>query len=141
VATILVADDDPRNRLLLATVLEAYGHVVIEAASGIAALALAREHRPDLAIVDLNMPDIDGIGVIRRLRDDPATATVKVLINSATADPLGADAVGKMLVVDGVLPKPSDPLEIVRIVSAALSGERIDGTQERDRSTDEERQI
>ncbi len=66
--TVLVADDKPTGRELVRTVLENSGYAVIEAADGLEAVKMAREQKPDLIILDLHMPGIDGFGVIEELR-------------------------------------------------------------------------
>jgi CheY-like chemotaxis protein len=68
VARILVTDDDPDSRLMLATMLELAGHEVLVAADGREALRRFAEARPDLLVVDIFMPGMDGVQVIRELR-------------------------------------------------------------------------
>ena len=66
--TVLIADDKPTSRELIRTVLEGMGHRIIEAGDGIEALRCARESRPDLVILDIHMPGVDGFGVLSELR-------------------------------------------------------------------------
>ena len=66
-ATVLVADDEPAARRLLRRILEPAGYTVLEAATGKEAVAMAEEERPDLLILDITMPDIDGIETTRHL--------------------------------------------------------------------------
>ncbi|MGC2639850.1 MAG: response regulator [Acidobacteriaceae bacterium] len=82
---ILVADDRPSSRELLRTVLERAGYDVIEAEDGEAALEQARTHLPDLILLDLQMPRLDGYGVMERLRNDPGYAPPPVLALTASA--------------------------------------------------------
>jgi two-component system, cell cycle response regulator DivK len=83
--TILVADDLPAGRELVRTVLENSGYTVIEAGDGSEALARARETSPDLIILDLHMPHIDGFGVIEQLRREPQFFETPVVALTASA--------------------------------------------------------
>ena len=84
---ILVIDDDQAIAELVKINLELLGHQVTTANDGIKGLALAQQNRPDLVVLDVMMPDLDGFEVTRRLRSDPVTAGVPIFILSATADP------------------------------------------------------
>ncbi|MEO8453120.1 MAG: response regulator, partial [Gemmatimonadota bacterium] len=77
---ILVVDDHEPNRQLLADILEMQDHVVITATSGAEALASVAERQPDLILLDVNMPDIDGLEVCRRLRADLETASLPIIL-------------------------------------------------------------
>ena len=74
--TILIAEDYDDNRELLRLLLDAAGYHVREARNGQECLVLAREHHPDLIMVDLSMPELDGWGVFRELKADPLTAQI-----------------------------------------------------------------
>lgn len=76
---VLVVDDEPPIRRFLRTSLSAQGYRVIEAENGLAVLTLMANHPPDVIILDLGLPDIDGIEVIRRLRDGGSTVPIVVL--------------------------------------------------------------
>jgi CheY-like chemotaxis protein len=78
-ATILVADDNRANRDAMAALLETAGHRVLSSADGREAFERAREHRPDLVISDVLMPEMDGYELARRLQLDPATAGTVVM--------------------------------------------------------------
>jgi two-component system, cell cycle response regulator DivK len=82
---ILIADDKPTGRELVRTVLENSGYEVIEASDGPEALRMARESSPDLIILDLHMPQIDGFGVIQELRRDGNFAATPVVALTASA--------------------------------------------------------
>lgn len=82
---ILIADDRASSRELLRTVLEREGYRVLEAGDGVQALALARTGSPDLILLDLQMPILDGFGVLSELRGDPRFAAVPVLALTASA--------------------------------------------------------
>jgi putative two-component system response regulator len=78
-ATLLVADDESMARNLLRRILEPAGYTVIEAATGMEALAIADEQSPDLLILDITMPDIDGVTICQRIKSDPATHLTPVI--------------------------------------------------------------
>lgn len=80
---VLLAEDEPDIRTLVATLLERWGYEVAAVASGEEALALADERMPTLAVLDVNIPDPDGIEVTRRLRE---LADVPVILLTAFAD-------------------------------------------------------
>jgi CheY-like chemotaxis protein len=83
--TVLIADDKPAGRDLLRTVLENCNFTVLEAADGKEALQSARQNRPDLIILDLHMPEVDGFGVIRELRGEAEFAQTPIVALTASA--------------------------------------------------------
>jgi two-component system, cell cycle response regulator DivK len=80
---VLIVDDDERNARLAGDVLEAAGMRVLTAATAAEAIALARAHRPDLVLMDLRLPDLDGDEAARALADDERTAQIPVVALSA----------------------------------------------------------
>jgi two-component system cell cycle response regulator DivK len=82
---VLVADDKDTGRELVRTVLENCNYEVFEASDGVEALALARRIQPDLIILDLHMPGLDGFGVIQELRRDQNFANTPVMALTASA--------------------------------------------------------
>jgi CheY-like chemotaxis protein len=82
---ILVADDNDASRELIREVLEMSGYDVIEAADGRDAVTMVRESPPDLVLVDIQMPRLDGYGVLRELRADPLLAGLPVVALTAYA--------------------------------------------------------
>jgi signal transduction histidine kinase/CheY-like chemotaxis protein len=81
--TVLVVDDDASNRLWLTNVLEPAGFAVINAGGGREAIEIAKSRRPDLVLLDLMMPDVNGFAVVEALRADPATRHVPIMILTA----------------------------------------------------------
>lgn len=77
---ILVVDDEPRSRLLLKDLLTAKGHRVSEAVDGEAALAAVSREAPDVILLDIMMPKMDGFEVCRTLKSDPATSLIHILM-------------------------------------------------------------
>jgi len=86
-ATILVVDDNAVVARVLARLLQQRGHRALVAADGPAALDTVRQQGPDLVLLDMMMPDMDGLEVLRRLKADPKTAGPPVILFSAVDDP------------------------------------------------------
>jgi len=84
-AKILVVDDDPRNLRLAVTMLEQAGHKVLSAAGGAEGVEAALAHAPDLVLMDVQMPGMDGVAALKRLRTEPRTAALKVAALTALA--------------------------------------------------------
>jgi len=76
---VLIADDKETSRELIRTVLESAGHAVSEASDGFEALQYARQLQPDLVILDLHMPGLDGFGVLAELRRDRNFAAIPIM--------------------------------------------------------------
>ena len=114
--TILVADDDPHIRQLLVFALAKAGLDAIEAADGEQTVAMVADHSPDLVVLDINMPRMDGIEVCRRLR---GTGDVPILFLSSRDDELDR-VLGIELGADDYVTKPFSPREVVARVMAIL---------------------
>ncbi|KQM23966.1 two-component system response regulator [Sphingomonas sp. Leaf11] len=114
--TILIADDDPHIRQLLAFAFAKAGLSTIEAGDGEAALAIAAAQAPDLIVLDINMPRMDGIEVCRRLR---ASSDVPILFLSSRDDEIDR-VLGIELGADDYVVKPFSPREVVARVMAIL---------------------
>jgi putative two-component system response regulator len=84
--TLLIVDDQPRGRDALASVLESEGYTLIFACSGPEAISMARQTTPDLVLLDVMMPEMDGFEVCRRLRADPDLALVPIFLVTALDD-------------------------------------------------------
>ena len=82
---VLVADDKATSRELVRTVLEQSGHVVYEAANGMEAVRRAREVGPDLILLDLHMPALDGFGVLKELKEDEKFSSTPIVALTASA--------------------------------------------------------
>lgn len=117
---VLVVDDEPDVLLLCRLNLEQRGHEVLEAPNGQAAIELARRHAPDVVILDLMLPGIDGYQVLETLRADPQTADVRVLV--LTAKSLRADRErSEDLGAAAFLTKPFLPDDLVATLDRVLS--------------------
>ncbi|MCP8889829.1 response regulator transcription factor [Sphingomonas faeni] len=117
--TILVVDDDPHIRQLLVFAFDKAGLGAIEAADGEAALALVATHVPDLVVLDINMPRMDGLEVCRRLRGGEGGADIPILFLSSRDDEIDR-VLGIELGADDYVVKPFSPREVVARVMAIL---------------------
>ena len=86
-STVLIVEDNEKNMKLVRDILRHQGHHTLEAMTGEEGVRLAREHRPDLVLMDIQLPDIDGITALRLIREDPALNAVPVLAVSASVMP------------------------------------------------------
>jgi PAS domain S-box-containing protein len=98
--TVLIVDDDPDARLLLAQDVKDAGCQAIVAGSGEQGLRLARAHRPDLILLDIMMPQMNGLEVLERLREDPETSDIPVVVVSIVATEQRERAVGAVALID-----------------------------------------
>jgi signal transduction histidine kinase len=117
---VLHIEDDPRNRLLVRKLLVADGHEVIDAADGLEGVRLAIAQRPDLVLVDINIPGLDGYEVTLRLRTEASLAQVPIVAITAEGERETSYAVG----CDGFLQKPIDARNFARQVRDYLHGHR-----------------
>jgi len=119
-AKILVVDDDVNNRLLLRTLLESVDHVVHEAASAAEGLRVIGDAAPDLVIVDLHMPEVDGVSFIRTLRNDPDLASLEIALYTGTSPSAALEDFLDLYGVKTIIPKPCEPEELLQRVRSAL---------------------
>jgi DNA-binding response OmpR family regulator len=116
---ILIVDDNETNRDILEARLTANGYEVLHAGDGEEALAAAKQHRPDLILLDVMMPKLDGFEVCRRLKADPAMSFVPIILVTAKAE--SNDVVeGLDAGADEYLTKPIDQKALVARVKALL---------------------
>ena len=118
--TVLIVEDQIEMRAINAMYLHHHGFRVLATDNGIEALEAARENRPDLILMDVSIPGMDGIRTTSELKRDPATEGIPVLI--VTAHTYGS--VGKRAAdagCDGYLTKPCDPRRILQEVRALLA--------------------
>lgn len=124
VLTLLVAEDEAAIRDNLVRLLRMEGHAVLVAEDGAQALALAREHLPDLVLSDINMPNLDGFGLLDRLRLDPRTAPIPLIFLSARSERADVRR-GMALGADDYLVKPFSREEVLEAVAARLERSRM----------------
>jgi two-component system cell cycle response regulator DivK len=119
---ILVVEDNERNMRLFRDVLQAAGHRTLEATTGGGAVELATEHGPDLVLMDIQLPDIDGIEALGRLRADERTRAVPVL--ALTAQAMAGDRERFLAAgFDGYLSKPVNIADLVDTVNRYRGGD------------------
>ena len=104
---VLVVEDNARNRKLVRTILKFRGFEVVECDDGEPAVALAKKHRPVLVLMDIELPTVDGITALRRLRADPETASIPVIAVTASVIPSEREKV-TAAGFNGYLSKPID---------------------------------
>ncbi len=118
--TILIIEDNPSHMELAATLLGKFGYAVLKADDAEEGIRLARERRPDLILMDVNLPGMDGISAIRQLKDDPATRGIPVIVQTSfisehpEAEIRAAGAVG-------FIAKPFHYKELLAAVKSALA--------------------
>jgi DNA-binding response OmpR family regulator len=126
-ATILVVEDDPSIADLVDVYLRRDGHDVLSVGTGAAALAAVTDRRPDVVVLDIGLPDMDGLDVCRRIRsDDPALGIIFLTARDDEVDRV----LGLEFGADDYVTKPFSPRELVARVKALLrrAEVRIDGT-------------
>lgn len=135
--TVLVVEDEPDVRMFLSACAEDGGFQVVTAEDGVAALEQLERLTPDLITVDMVMPRMNGIALLRHLRDNPAWASIPVvLITAHMRDELGDEAVKQLLTFDVehrpklVVEKPINPPELMRLIAEILDVELDDDDYE-----------
>jgi CheY-like chemotaxis protein len=115
---VLVADDDDDQRYLLSRVLQRAGFETVIAAAGLDVVPLAKAERPDVIVIDVQMPDQDGFTTVRQLKNDPALADIPIIFLTGRSEATDR-AEGIDLGAEDYLPKSTDPRELVKRVQQA----------------------
>lgn len=126
---ILIIEDSPVNMLLTVAILQHAGHQAVQAETAAQGLALARKELPDLILMDIQLPDMDGLAATRLLRADPLTSDVPVIALTAFAMKGDADTM-REAGCDGYVTKPiryQDFLKEVESVVGRLRAHRLPG--------------
>ena len=124
VAKILAVDDEPELTELMHFHLVRAGHDVATAANGWEAIASVKLRRPDIILLDLMLPDLDGFGVCEILRRDPLTATIPIIIISAWASSDSRN-LGLELGALDYITKPFSPQDLVRRVNRLVQARAV----------------
>ena len=118
-ARILLVEDNPMNRRVIEFILKAQGYTVIEARDGQEALEMLKDVAPDLILMDLQLPGLDGFSATRMIKGNPATKHVPVV--ALTAYAMSGDAErAREAGCDGYITKPIDPDDFPQIVATYL---------------------
>lgn len=122
---ILLVEDNEDNRLVYRTILDHFGFVVLEAADGEEGIRRARADGPDLILMDVSIPKIDGWEATRQLKADPSTSSIPII--ALTAHALATDrAKAQEAGCDGYLAKPVEPRKVVEEVQKHLDRRAAD---------------
>lgn len=116
---ILLADDDPGVRRLIWTTLGSQDFDVLQAVDGEEALHMARQEHPELVLLDVNMPKLDGFQVCQSLKSDPETSGIKVVMITARGTDVDR-ARGREVGADDYFIKPFSPIQLLNKVYALL---------------------
>jgi two-component system cell cycle response regulator DivK len=117
---ILIIEDNFDNLFIYKTVLQHKGYTVLTADDGAEGLAVARAQHPDLILMDVSIPEIDGWQATSQLKADPETADIPVIILTAHALAADRERAGDSG-ADGYIPKPADPMSVVAAIDRTLS--------------------
>lgn len=118
-ATILVIDDSPSQVTMFRKVLEKHGHEAIFAEDGAAGVALARQSQPDLVLMDVVMPELNGFQATRKLTNDPETAHIPIIMVTTKDQP--TDKVwGERQGAKGFLVKPVEESDLMAMINKFL---------------------
>jgi DNA-binding response OmpR family regulator len=127
-ATLLVVDDEPEINRLVARIFEKRGYRVNTAGDGAEALASVESDRPDLIMLDLNLPKIDGWEVCRRLKSDPATRAIPIIMLTAAHANVDDAEIGLGLGADEYVAKPFVRAVLLHNVERLLGREPSEDT-------------
>jgi two-component system cell cycle response regulator DivK len=129
---VLYIEDNPDNMTLVKRVLEAAGHTLFQAATGIDGLALAEKEAVDLILLDINLPDVDGYEIARRLRRSAKPTLAYIPIIAITANALKGDAENALAAgCDVYMSKPINIHELRARVEGFVASPEADTKQER----------
>ena len=124
---ILLIDDDDMVRDLVAATLKGGDYQLLQAADGGRGLELTRAHRPDIVLLDVTMPVMDGVSVCQAIKSDPSTANVTVIMLTALGQEADKDR-ARRAGADGYFTKPFSPLSLLRRVDEVLHARDGGGT-------------
>ncbi len=124
--TILIVDDRAVNRQFMTTLLGYFDYTVLESVNGVEAFFMIQTERPDIVITDIQMPAMDGLELVKRVRKEPTLRSIKFIFYSATYRLRDAREMAEKLGVRHVIGKPAEPSVILDTIALAL-GEEPDG--------------
>ena len=112
---ILVIEDTEDNRRIVRDLLTSAGYELLEAATGLEGVRMAAEHRPDLILMDIQLPELDGYEATRRIKADPASASIPVIAVTSYALS-GDEAKTRAAGCDGYVAKPFSPRALLATI-------------------------
>lgn len=115
IRTVLLVEDNEDNQIVYSTMLEHYAYRVVKVGNGEVAVQMAGDAHPDIIIMDISIPGIDGWTAIERIRADPATRGIPVVAVTAHALPEHQER-ARILGCDGYLTKPCEPRRLLEEV-------------------------
>jgi two-component system cell cycle response regulator DivK len=118
-STVLIVEDNEKNMKLARDVLQAKGYAVLEAVTGEDGVRLAKERKPDLVLMDIQLPGINGMEALRQIRAEPALAGLPVVAFTASVTPTDRSQI-QAAGFDGFLSKPINLKEFLETVKALL---------------------
>ncbi|MHB8589697.1 MAG: response regulator [Candidatus Dormibacteraceae bacterium] len=117
--TVVIADDASSMRLLVHATIESDDHMVVEASDGTEAWAMIQKHKPSLVVLDVQMPGLSGLEVLRLVKADPGLKATRVILLTSKAQERDIEA-GLIGGADFYLTKPFSPLDLLTRVEEAL---------------------
>ena len=120
-STILIVEDNEKNMKLARDVLQAKGYQTLEAVNGEDGVRLALAHRPDMVLMDIQLPDINGIEAFARIRANAATANIPVVAFTASVTPMDRSRITDAG-FDGFIGKPINLKEFIETVRKTVEG-------------------
>ena len=120
-ARILVVEDQPDNRQIIRDLLSSVGYELIEAEDGAAGVRLAASERPDLILMDIQLPVLDGYEATRRIKADPELSSIPIIVVTSYALS-GDDAKARAAGCDAYVAKPFSPRQLLATVRQFLPG-------------------
>ena len=120
-STILIVEDNEKNMKLARDVLQAKGYTTLEAVNGEEGVRLALEHKPDMVLMDIQLPDINGVEAFTRIRANAGTAHIPVVAFTASVTPSDRSRITDAG-FDGFISKPVNLKEFIETVRKAVEG-------------------
>jgi len=123
---ILIVEDNEKNRILIRDILQHFGYEVIEAENGEEGIRIAKEQKPVLTLMDMQMPVMDGFKAIKALRADPGTENIKIIAVTSFAMKGDRERVIE-IGADDYLPKPLNTRKLMKVIKGILGEEKNGG--------------
>ena len=127
---ILIVEDNEKNRILVRDILQHFGYETVEAINGEEGIRIAKEQKPVLTLMDMQMPVMDGFKAIKALRADPGTENIKIIAVTSFAMKGDRERVIE-IGADDYLPKPLNTRKLMKVIRRILGEEEKGGGEER----------